>query len=648
MFTVGVNVAGASCMGHDLLAPRIPTIEEALTSNLCDGMDIDARVRELKLANPEADANKAASDGQTKLLSFDDELHYVPNPDGKCRNVVPRTIWCNIDIADFTSSPDSKRFEEVKDPELTRRYEIGQRNGSVEDKDRLYCKTVFQRLAGEYTRRYNAAMLRNKSSPYREMCKSEERDWQLAYTLKPEDWRRQEDERIARIVTSPSLEERPDPIADLATAARFGDAGAVEKFLKGGALIGQRDYFGVSAVEWAVIKDHGNIVAGIASDPAFTAADACGALQMTLAYKRPAYREMLAERCLKEPQTTPEQINLVNAIVNAAARDSVEAVRSLLDKGAPFERKFQPPAPEPFSWGPTGPHQPLAIGHADPLGEASRSGNTAVYDYLRERMSNTGAKDQAGQQILKAIYAKLKIHVVSCEYEKHQCPEYMASLKRLLDDKAALTPGNVFDAPPSQWESALLLAVNTKSPEVVRLLAKHGLDVRGDTYKGLPSAILAIQHGNTELLKTLLELGADPNARYHDPSTAAGQAHRIELGMTVDFEQTPLMELTFGNVPVVIGEYLHQISRPKQVGSEMAKLLLDHGAKLDLADTNGMTALHYAARNEDALEVAEVIIKAGADVNTKDKSGRTPYDHATERLRLEMKALLKANGADSK
>ena len=118
--------------------------------------------------------------------------------------------------------------------------------------------------------------------------------------------------------------------------------------------------------------------------------------------------------------------------------------------------------------------------------------------------------------------------------------------------------------------------------------------------------------------------------------------------MTVDFEQTPLMELTFGNVPVVIGEYLHQISRPKQVGSEMAKLLLDHGAKLDLADTNGMTALHYAARNEDALEVAEVIIKAGADVNTKDKSGRTPYDHATERLRLEMKALLKANGADSK
>ena len=137
VFTVGVNVADASCMGHDLLAPRIPTIEEALTSNLCDGMDIDARVRELKLANPEADANKAASDGQTKLLSFDDELHYVPNPDGKCRNVVPRTIWCNIDIADFTSSPDSKRFEEVKDPELTRRYEIDQ-TGSV--RRRLFSK----------------------------------------------------------------------------------------------------------------------------------------------------------------------------------------------------------------------------------------------------------------------------------------------------------------------------------------------------------------------------------------------------------------------------------------------------------------------------------------------------------------------------
>jgi ankyrin repeat protein len=43
-------------------------------------------------------------------------------------------------------------------------------------------------------------------------------------------------------------------------------------------------------------------------------------------------------------------------------------------------------------------------------------------------------------------------------------------------------------------------------------------------------------------------------------------------------------------------------------------------------------------------EVIELLIVAGADVNTKDEDGRTPLDKAIERNRNELAALIRKNG----
>jgi ankyrin repeat protein len=60
------------------------------------------------------------------------------------------------------------------------------------------------------------------------------------------------------------------------------------------------------------------------------------------------------------------------------------------------------------------------------------------------------------------------------------------------------------------------------------------------------------------------------------------------------------------------------------------ELLLAHGAKLGATDANGLTALHYAARTDYGLEVAEPLLAWGADVNARDNAGRMPLDHALE------------------
>src|SRR5687768_2565202 len=51
--------------------------------------------------------------------------------------------------------------------------------------------------------------------------------------------------------------------------------------------------------------------------------------------------------------------------------------------------------------------------------------------------------------------------------------------------------------------------------------------------------------------------------------------------------------------------------------------LLKNGADPTAANDIGWTALHYAARHQH-LEIMNTLIDSGADVNRKDRHGRTP------------------------
>ena len=132
--------------------------------------------------------------------------------------------------------------------------------------------------------------------------------------------------------------------------------------------------------------------------------------------------------------------------------------------------------------------------------------------------------------------------------------------------------------------------------EVKRIIAKGMVDMNynlGDIY---PTFICldAVRRGNTEILKLLLEGGADPNVADGD-------------GLT------PLLFVA-----------------RRQKYKAVAKLLLDYGANPNKADQVGRTPLHYAVIY-GAKEVFQVLLDRGADPLKPDTYGRTPLSWAQNR-----------------
>ena len=82
---------------------------------------------------------------------------------------------------------------------------------------------------------------------------------------------------------------------------------------------------------------------------------------------------------------------------------------------------------------------------------------------------------------------------------------------------------------------------------------------------------------------------------------------------------------------------------------EVAKLLIDAGASVDLANVDGVAPLNMTARNlGDRVEVAKLLLDAGANVDLKDRvHGDTPLCAAAERGQLGVVRLLLAHNANT-
>ena len=81
----------------------------------------------------------------------------------------------------------------------------------------------------------------------------------------------------------------------------------------------------------------------------------------------------------------------------------------------------------------------------------------------------------------------------------------------------------------------------------------------------------------------------------------------------------------------------HADNAPQDGGQRTVKLLLARGAKVDLVDDRGRSALMIAAGLGHA-EIVKTLIEAGADRALRDKAGKSAADLATS---PEIKAILR-------
>jgi len=166
-------------------------------------------------------------------------------------------------------------------------------------------------------------------------------------------------------------------------------------------------------------------------------------------------------------------------------------------------------------------------------------------------------------------------------------------------------------------QSALGFAIRldkSKDSWIVRLLLHSGADPNGIVTDDCQTALLvAIEEGNSGLVKTLISARADAN-----PS--------LEYGV----KRTPLqLAVEKGRIDLV-------------------NILLDNGANINTPpfDRYGATALQFAAIG-GYVGIAQLLIQRGADVNASSAKigGRTALEGAAEHGRIDMLQLLLSAGA---
>ncbi len=366
----------------------------------------------------------------------------------------------------------------------------------------------------------------------------------------------------------------------------------------------------------------------------------------------------------------------VRPISLAAENGNAEILEALLDAGA-----------EPNAALPEG---------ETVLMTAARTGNAAAIRVLLVRGADPNLRDGfRGQTALMWAAARNNADAV------HALAELGADLHAKTETVERAPGGNrLFYAPPPTGFTALLFAARGGHIDAVQVLLAAGADINDTLSDGQSALVVAVANANWELADYLLDRGADPNlagagwnalhqiartrrmntgfgfpgpipsgsvdsidvlkkmidvggdvnARMTTNGMKDGQRNRLNrLGATPFFlaakvTDTEAMRVLLdagadatvpsadGTTPLMVASGVAIWNPGEDGGSlpgqedevlEAVKLCLEHGNDINAANYRGMTALHGAAFR-GANNVVEYLVEQGADLNARTDLGYSP------------------------
>lgn len=204
--------------------------------------------------------------------------------------------------------------------------------------------------------------------------------------------------------------------------------------------------------------------------------------------------------------------------------------------------------------------------------------------------------------------------------------------------KYLLSKGADVNTPDLQGWTPLTSAARQRHDQTIALLIELGADPNKADANGLTPLAAALMRDHVPSIKKLVEHGAKldvPGQQGYRPLALALAEKKYEAAKALmdagadvsvasgEEKLTPLMIIAAQTGPAEGSIFLPGSTRP----TDIAKVLVEHGADINAQAANGMTALMIAATNNSAPMIG-LLMDAGADPAIKNAQGQTAEDVA--------------------
>lgn len=186
----------------------------------------------------------------------------------------------------------------------------------------------------------------------------------------------------------------------------------------------------------------------------------------------------------------------------------------------------------------------------------------------------------------------------------------------------------------------IIMALLQKDVELAKALIRKRLPVNEKNALGVCALHIAVEQGLQDIVQLLLEHDADPNIR---------NTHQEIKVNKISFEEIPSKPIALTT------DLLHALRglgnrtplhiAVKNGSVEIAALLIKYGAAVNTPDSGGCTPLHWAAMSGQTALI-KLLLENAAEVDSQDIADSTPLHEAIRHNQLNATHFLLEHGAN--